>query len=441
MPALIEKNIKPICDNICVKDNTLYFANQNVTELAEKYGTPLYLMDEDKIRANCRRIKNAMNKNFGDKSEVLFASKACCFKKIYGIMADENMFCDCVSCGEIYTALSAGFKAEHILFHSNNKTDEDICFAVDNGVYALVCDCKEELERASEIALEKGKAQNVLIRLTPGIDPHTFEAVATGKIDSKFGFGIQTGAGEEAVKLALELKGIRLLGFHCHLGSQIFESDVYLQGMDIMVGFISDMQRKYGYKTEILDIGGGFGVRYTVEDAEIDIPEMVDEIGDKIHSLVKKHGIEMPRIFTEPGRSIVADAGMTLYTVGSVKDIPEYRTYVSIDGGMTDNVRYAMYQSKYTFYNASRVSTDRSMKCTVAGRCCESGDLLGEGVLLPEETKRGDILAVATTGAYNYSMSSNYNRIPKPPIVMLKDGESYTAVKRQSYEDMMTLEL
>lgn len=426
-----------ICDNLDVSaDGRLLFGGRDTVGLAEKYGTPLFLMDEERLRHNCRLYVNAVNRHFGEGAKVLYASKASSFKRIYEIINEEGMGCDVVSSGEIYTASLAGFPLENAYFHSNNKTDADIEYAIASGIGYFVVDNEEELFAIDRIAGEKGKVQNILFRLTPGIDPHTYAAVATGKVDSKFGSAIETGQAEEITRLALSLKNVHLCGFHCHVGSQVFDSDVYLRASEIMLGFIADMQEKLGLKTEILDLGGGYGVRYTEDDPTINIEKNIGQVAKHIKSCVKKLGIDMPSIRFEPGRSIVADTTLTLYTVGTVKRIPGYKNYVSVDGGMTDNPRFALYGSKYTVASAGKLNESPALSCSVVGRCCESGDIIAEGVRLPESTKRGDIIAVLTTGAYNYSMSSNYNRVARPPIIMVRGDEDYVAVRRESLEDI-----
>ena len=425
-----------ICDNITVKHNNLYFADVNVCDMAKKYGTPLYLMDEERIRRNCRIYVNAMCKYFGDNAKALYASKAASFKRIYEIIREEGMGIDVVSSGEIYTALKAGFDLSEAYFHSNNKTDEDIEYAINNGIGYFVVDNEEELNVINTVAEHKGIIQPVLLRLTPGIDPHTYEAINTGKVDSKFGSAIETGQAEKITVLSISCKNIKLVGFHCHFGSLVFDSDVYMAASEIMLDFIADMKNKYGFETEILDIGGGYGVRYTENDPVIDIDANIKQVSEKIKSHCAKLNISVPAIRMEPGRSIVADAGMTLYTAGTVKIIPGYKSYVSIDGGMTDNPRFALYKSSYTLFAANKMNEECDFECSVVGRCCESGDIIQENVKLPSSVTRGDIIAVLTTGAYNYSMSSNYNRIGKPPVVMLSNGKDYIAVKRETLEDI-----
>lgn len=431
-----------ICNNLSVSSRGhLLFGGRDTLELIQKYGSPLYLMDEERIRANARTYVKAMREHFPEGSHPLFASKAASFKQIYRIIAGEGMGTDVVSAGEIYTARAAGFDLSLAYFHGNNKTDADLRYALECGVGCIVADCREELDVIDRIAAEMGKKQKILIRLTPGIDPHTYEAVATGKVDSKFGSAIETGAAEEIALHALSKKNLDLYGFHCHVGSQVFDSEVYLAASDIMLAFVAKMQKVHGFMTRELNLGGGYGVRYTEKDPSIDIAENIALVAKELNKTAKGLGIELPCILMEPGRSIVADAGMTLYTVGSVKRIPGYKNYVSVDGGMPDNPRYALYGSSYTVEIANRMNEKKDFACTVAGRCCESGDILQENVLLPSTVCRGDILAVLTTGAYNYSMASNYNRIPRLPIVMVNGAEDYLAVKRESFEDLIRNEI
>lgn len=432
-----------ICKNVGVNDkNHLTFAGQDTLDLAAKYGTPLYLMDEDRIRENCRVYKTAFEKYFAGNGKPLFASKANCFKRVYEIMAEEDFGIDVVSSGEIYTALKAGYDIKNAYFHSNNKTDWDIEYAMKNGIGYFVVDNIEEMNAIDIEAKKQGKVQQVLLRLTPGIDTHTYAAVQTGQVDSKFGSAIETGQAEEITLLTLAKDNVELVGFHCHLGSQIFEEDVFERGAQIMLEFIAQMKEKHGYMAKQLDLGGGYGVRYTEKDPVLDIDAKIGEVAARIKTTCEELGIEMPEIHMEPGRSIVGDAGMTLYTTGTVKRIPGYKNYVSIDGGMPDNPRFALYGSAYTCYAAGRMAEERDMECSIVGRCCESGDIIQEHVMVPSDVCRGDIIAVLTTGAYNYSMASNYNRIGRPPIVMVKnDGTSYVAVKRESLEDLVKNDL
>ena len=426
-----------ISSNISVLENGhLAFAGQDTVALAQKYGTPLYLFDEARIRSNMRMYKTAFAKYFPAGSRPFYASKACSFRQIYRIAAEEEIGIDVVSSGEIYTALSAGFDLKNACFHSNNKTDEDIRYAIENGIGCFAADNAEEIRAIEREAAAAGIVQEVMLRLTPGIDPHTYDAVATGKVDSKFGSAIETGQAEELTAYTLRQPHIKLTGFHCHVGSMVFGEDVYERAAAIMLGFIRDMRDRYGFTAENLDMGGGYGVRYTQADPQIDIPACLERLAAEMTRLCAELGIDMPKISMEPGRSIAADAGMTLYTVGTLKKIPGYKNYVSVDGGMTDNPRYALYGSKYSCYTANKMTEEASFKASLVGRCCESGDIVQPDVLFPQSIQRGDIEAVCTTGAYNYSMASNYNRVARPAIVMLRDGQSYVAVRRESLADI-----
>ncbi len=426
-----------LCENVEIRDNELFFASQKVSLLAEKYGTPLYLMDEDRIRERIRAFQTAVRKTFGEKGGVLYASKAASFKRIYEIMKEEGMGIDVVSSGEIFTALKASFPLENAYFHSNNKTDEDISFAIEKGVGFFVVDNKEELFAIDNEAKKRGIVQNILLRITPGIDPHTYAAVATGKVDSKFGSAIKTGAAEEILKFALSCESVNTVGFHCHVGSQVFDSEVFLLTAEVMLKFVADMKEKYNFNCQKLDLGGGFGVPYLPEQPTLNIEEVIAQTGFFIKEKIKDLNLEMPEILFEPGRSIVADSGMTVYKVGSVKKIPEFRNYVSVDGGMADNIRYCLYGSRYSFLPTNISKNEKQMNATVVGRCCESGDILGVDISLSENIKRGDYLAVLTTGAYNYSMASNYNRIPKLPVIMVNGEDDYVAVKGETLEDII----
>ena len=306
---------------------------------------------------------------------------------------------------------------------------------MDNGVGTFVVDNAEELSAISLEAEKRGLTQRILLRITPGIDPHTHRAIMTGNVDSKFGSAIVTGQAMDMVKLALNTKNVDLAGLHCHIGSQIFDIEPFSDAADIMVRFIADIEKECGYTVRELNLGGGLGVRYTEFDREIDYAYAIRQIAEVVTTFCEKNGVKMPKVILEPGRSLVAAAGATLYTVGSVKNIPDFRTYVSVDGGMPDNPRYALYQSQYTALIANRANEERTLRATIAGRCCESGDLLGENMDI-QNAKRGDILAVLVTGAYNHSMASNYNRLPRPPIVMVKDGAARVAVRRETFEDL-----
>lgn len=427
-----------ICDNISVsKEGHLLFAGQDTVELAKKYGTPVYLMDEDKIREKCRMYKKAFEENFGKSAVPLYASKANCFKRIYEIMAEEGMGIDVVSSGEIYTAVKAGYDLSKAYFHSNNKTDGDIAYAMDNNIGYFVADNIEEVKVIEAEAAKRGIKQKILLRLTPGIDPHTYEAIATGNVDSKFGTAIETGQAETIALETIKMPHIDLRGFHCHVGSQVFTEDVFERAAVVMLEFIAVMKEKHGFTALELDLGGGYGVRYTEDDPVMDVGAKVTQVAETIKSTCRRLNMEIPEIHMEPGRSIVADAGMNLYTVGTVKQIPGYKKYVSVDGGMADSPRYALYKAPCTCLTANKMNEKADFEASLVGRCCESGDILQEHVKFPESVQRYDIVAVCTTGAYHYAMSSNYNRLPKPPVIMLRGGnESYVAVKGETLEDL-----
>ncbi len=426
-----------ICSNLEIKDGVLFFGGRSTVELANKYGTPIYVMDEKTIRKNCRTYLDAMKKYFGENARPFYASKACSFKKIYNIVGSEGMGVDVVSVGEIYTAKMAGYDMKNVCFHSNSKNDYDIEFAIDNGVGCFVVDNLEELEAIDNFAAQKGIKQKILFRITPGIDTHTYEAVNTGKVDSKFGFPIETGAAMEITKIALTKKNINLAGFHCHVGSQLFDSDVFIRSAEIMLKFIAEVKNTLGYEAKELDLGGGYGVRYTEKDPVLNIEENIKQVAEYVKKLCKELNINEPAISMEPGRSIVADAGITLYKVGNVKRIEGYKNYVAIDGGMGDNPRYALYESEYTVVAAEKANEECNFTCDLVGRFCESGDIIQPSIKLPESVKRGDLIAVLTTGAYNYSMASNYNRIPKLPVIMVNGEDDYVAVKGETLEDII----
>ena len=428
-------------DNMKILQNGhLSFGGADVVELAEKYGTPLYVTDEAKIRSNFREYRAAVEKYFGKESLPLYASKALCYKDIYRIAKDEGIGTDVVSGGELYTALSVGFPSDKIYFHGNNKTEAEIGYALDNNIGGFVVDNFEELEYLNQQAEKRNKLQSILLRLSPGIDPHTHRAVVTGNVDSKFGVAIETGQALEFVKKAIECKNLVLEGIHCHIGSQIFDKFPFTDAAKNMLDFAVEVKNKLGFTFKKVNLGGGIGVRYTEKHPTVSIDEIFSEVKNELDKMVSERGLESPIFLFEMGRYCVANAGMTLYTVGSFKQITGYKNYVCIDGGMPDNPRYALYQSEYTVYNASRINLPRNITASIAGRCCESGDLIGEDMQI-QEFQRGDILAVAVTGAYNYSMASHYNRIPKPAMVSVNNGIDKLVIKRETYEDILKNEL
>lgn len=418
----------------------LTFSGYDTTALAKEYGTPLMLMDEMIVRSRCQEYKTAMEQYLPVGSRPLYASKALSIKRMYEIMAEENMGIDVVSSGELYTAVRAGFPMENAFFHGNSKTDRDICFAMEHGIGYFVCDNIDELETIDREAGKRGIRQKILLRLSPGIDPHTHEKINTGRVDCKFGAAIATGQAEALTLRALSKENVSLEGFHCHVGSQIFDHEPFCDAAVIMLEYVAHIRDMCGYTAPILNLGGGMGVPYISEDPTIHYGTNIRNIGLLIEETCCRLNLNPPAILMEPGRSIVADAGLTLYSVTTVKEIPGFRTYVSVDGGMADNPRYTLYQAEYTILPANRMQDPNEIVCTVAGCCCESGDILQENVSLPKSV-RGDLLAVLTTGAYNYSMASNYNRLPRPPIVILGENGPYTAVRRETYDDLLIYDL
>lgn len=408
----------------------------DTVELAQTYQTPLYVMDEAKIRETCRMYRESFQKYYNGQGMPLYASKAFSCKEICRIVNEEGLGLDVVSGGELYTALQAGFPAEKIHFHGNNKTAEEIEFALDSNVGHFVADNLTELELLNRLAGEKGKKAGVLLRVKPGVDAHTHQFIRTGQIDSKFGFALETGEALAAAKEAAVLENIELRGVHCHIGSQIFDVAPFVLAAEIMIGFIRQIRDETGIELRELNLGGGFGIKYVDTDTPPLYDSYLQSVSDAVHQKCKEYGLPVPFIFIEPGRSIVGEAGITLYHVGNVKEIPGVRTYVSIDGGMGDNPRYALYQSSYTVVAANKADLPGGKKMTVAGKCCESGDLIQENVMLPDLVP-GDVLAVLSTGAYNYSMASNYNRIPRPAVVMVKDGSPRVIIRRETFEDLV----
>ena len=405
-------------------------------ELKEQYGSPLYVMDEDLIRKTCRTYVNAMQKYYDGNGMVLYASKAFSCRYMCRIAKEEGMGLDVVSGGELYTAIKADFPMEKVYFHGNNKTREELVMAVDNGVGTVVVDNVYELEALNQIAGEKGKIVRIMFRIKPGIDAHTHSFIRTGQIDSKFGVALETGEAMEVYKKAAAMEHVKIAGLHCHIGSQIFDRAPFEEAARVMMNFAADLYEETGVKIEELNLGGGYGIKYVPEDRPVDYDKYIETISEIVKSAAKERNLPLPKILMEPGRSIVGPAGITLYTVGGKKEIPGVRTYVSVDGGMGDNPRYIMYQSAYDAVVANKANEEKTQAVTIAGKCCESGDLLIEGIRLPE-IEVGDTLAVLATGAYNYSMASNYNRIPRLPVIMVSAGEAKVAVRRETYEDLI----
>ena len=423
------------CLNVNEK-NHLTIGGADTLELAKKFGTPVIVYDENEIRKNCRAFVSSVEDNYGGNGLVLYASKAFSCKEMYRLVNSENMGVDVVSGGELYTALSTGFPAEKIYFHGNNKKYDEIEYAVDSGVGRIVVDNLTELETLNKIACEKGKKVGIMFRIKPGIDAHTHNFIRTGQIDSKFGLALETGEAMQGVKEALKMEHIELKGLHCHIGSQIFDIDPFELAAQVMLKFMKNIKDETGVVLSELNLGGGFGIKYLVDDKPQPYTEYMRRVAKTVKASAEEYGLPVPFILIEPGRSVVGAAAVTLYTVGAVKHIPEVRTYVSIDGGMGDNPRYILYQSSYKVVCANKMNEEKTLTATVAGKCCESGDLIQENVKLPQ-VEPGDTLAVLSTGAYNYSMASNYNRIPRPPVVMVKDGEARLIIKGESYEDLV----
>lgn len=423
------------CLNVNEKGH-LEIGGCDTIDLAEKYGTPLYVVDENEIRKNCRAFVKSIEDNYNGHGTVAYASKAFSCMEMYRICKQENMSIDTVSAGEIYTALKAGFPAERIYFHGNNKTLNEIEFALDNNVGRIVVDNLTELEKIEKAAEKRNITAKIMFRIKPGIDAHTHSFIRTGQIDSKFGLALENGEAMVGVKRALALKNVELCGLHCHIGSQIFDISPFELAAEVMMDFIAKIKEETGAEIKELNLGGGFGIKYTGEDKPAPYSDYMNRVAAVIKKKAEEHSMELPFIIIEPGRSIAGAAGITLYTVGAVKEIENVRTYVSIDGGMTDNPRYILYQSTYEILCANKANEPKTEKITLAGKCCESGDLIQENAMI-QKVVPGDTIAVLSTGAYNYSMASNYNRIGRPAVVMTNNGESRIIVNRESFEDLV----
>lgn len=421
-------------------ENHLVIGKNDTVELAREYGTPLYVLDEDLVRENCRTYKNAMDKYYDGKGLVLYANKALCTLFTCRVAAEEGLGLDVVSGGELYTAVKANFPMEKVCFHGNNKTAEELEMAVENGVGHIIVDNIYELEQLDTIAAKRGKVQKIMFRIKPGVDAHTHSFIQTGQIDSKFGVALENGEAFEIIEKASKMANVKVTGVHCHIGSQIFDIAPFLKAAEVMMNFIGDLKDKLGLEIDELNLGGGYGIRYVENDDPIEYDEYIKHVSETVKTVAEKRGVKLPFIFMEPGRSIVASAGITLYTVGGVKDIKNVRKYISVDGGMCDNPRYIMYESEYTAVIANNANAKPCETVTIAGKCCESGDILLKDAKMPE-IKVGDTLAVLATGAYNYSMASNYNRIPRPAMVAVSNGNAKLVVKRESYEDLIRNDL
>ena len=416
----------------------LEIGGADCVDLVQKFGTPLYVFDEAYIRKMMRVYRDVLKNQYDGNGMVLYASKAFSCQAIYAIAKQENIGVDVVSGGELFTALKAGFPAEKIYMHGNNKLDYEIGEALDAGIGCIVADAYSEIDKIDEQAKRRGIVQEILLRINPGVEAHTHAFVQTATTDSKFGFSISDGTAEAVTAYALQKKNVRLMGYHCHIGSQIFEKESFVLAVQKCMQFILEMKQKHQFITKKLNLGGGFGIWYTDEDRKISAEgyaEYVEAMVETVKCTAKENGLELPFLLIEPGRSIVGEAGITLYTVGAIKNIPGVKKYIAVDGGMFDNPRYALYQSKYTPVLANRALEEATEIVSIAGKCCESGDLIAVNVSLPQ-VKSGDILAVLSTGAYNYSMAMNYNRNLIPPCVLVYNGEAEYIVKPQSYADI-----
>lgn len=418
-----------------VEGNELYVGGLKASALSKEYGTPLYVIDEELVRSNCRRYYDAMKcEERGNR--VTYAGKAFINMSMCNLVNEENLYLDVVSGGELYTAYKAGFPLERIYFHGNNKSDYEIDLGVRLGIGRFIVDNIHELEVLNSIAQEYGRVQKVYLRITPGVEAHTHEYIKTGQLDSKFGFPVIGDTVYDAIKRAMELEYIELNGLHCHIGSQIFDLEPFEDTTEIMLNLINDIKETLGYEIKELDLGGGFGIYYTEGDKPKEIEEYCSVIINKADEICRKLNMNVPILSIEPGRSIVGNAGLTLYTVGAIKEIPNIRKYVSVDGGMSDNIRPALYSANYESLIANRVFDNSKEIVTVAGKCCESGDVLLNSIEMPR-METGDILAIMSTGAYGHSMANNYNRIPKAAVVSVSNGISKVMCKRETYEDLL----
>ena len=404
-------------------------------KLAKDFNTPLYVIDEELVRQNCRLFRDGFSKN-GIDTEVIYASKAFLNMAICKVIEEEGLSLDVVSGGELYTAIKADFPVQKIYFHGNNKTAQELEMAIAAGIGRIVVDNGQELELIEKICQGLNKSVDILFRVNPGVEAHTHAFIQTSKNDSKFGESIFSEKIGFIIERIMDSEHVKLKGLHCHIGSQIFEEESFYSVANIMLEFIATLKSNHGFITEELNLGGGFGVYYSHGDKPIDIKSSLQNILEQIRDQASSLNIKVPKLMIEPGRAIVANAGTTLYEVGAIKRTYGGREYIFVDGGMTDNPRTALYDAKYDAIIADKAGSEGNTLYTIAGKCCESGDIIIKDIKLPE-TKKGDIVAILSTGAYNYSMSSNYNRIPRPAVIFVKDGIAKVAVKRESYEDIL----
>ena len=416
------------------RDKNLYIGGCDMTELAKKYSTPLYVIDEDTLRSVCRDYKKAFERY--PHTRMMYASKALCTTAISKLLDSEGFGFDTVSIGEIYTVLKAGISLDKVLFNGNNKTEEELDFAIKNGIGRISVDNFAEVDLISKVGGRYNKVIDVLLRITPGIECHTHEYIQTGQLDSKFGFDLSQ-IDDVITKIITEHQNIRIRGLHAHIGSQIFEPQCFHDEIEVLIKEISRVDEKFNIKLDELNIGGGLGVKYTEGDNPPSINEVADVIIDSLEKHTEIYGTEPPTLFLEPGRSIICTSGVTLYTIGSMKQVPNMTKYVTVDGGMADNPRPSMYQAEYVADVANDAEGREKEKVTIAGRFCESGDILIKDITLPK-LETGDTLCVYNTGAYNYSMASNYNRVEKSAMVLVKDGKSDIIVYRETLDDLIS---
>lgn len=420
-----------------IKDDILYISNVSCLELVENYGTPLYVMNEELIRAKCREYKE----HFIDKGfKVCYAGKAFLTMYMCKIIEEEGLDLDVVSGGELYTAIKAGFPMERIYFHGNNKTVEEIEMAVKYGVGKIVVDNFYEIKNLENECKKQNKVQNILLRVSPGIDAHTHEYIKTAGIDTKFGFTIIEDKLKIAIDRVLKSSFMKLVGIHCHIGSQIFETKPFREEAYSLILIMKEIKEEYDYTIEELNLGGGFGIYYSNGDDPLTIEEICDNLTNYYLEETKLANIEMPTLAIEPGRSIVGEAGTTLYRLGAIKEIEGIKKYISVDGGMGDNIRPALYNAKYECAIANRMTKGERENVTISGKYCESGDIILENFLL-NSPKSNDILAVFSTGAYCFSMASQYNKNPVPSVVFVRDKKHRISYKRLSYEEMLLNEI
>jgi len=421
------------------KQGHLCVGGCDVVVLAKEFGTPLYLFDESTLRRTCREFKDGFGRYYPD-TLLVYASKAFLNRALALIFKEEGLGLDVVSGGELSIAQSVDFPPDKVYFHGNNKTPEELNLALDWGVGRIVVDSFHELEMLDKLAKKRGIDQNILLRLTPGVDPHTHQYTTTGTIESKFGFALATGQAEEAVNQALSASNLNLLGFHFHLGSPISEIRPYELAIELVLRFARGMSQKFSFDLGELDIGGGFAIPYTLDSKVPTIADYAQAVIGKLDSLISELGLSHPRLIIEPGRAIVGQAGVALYKVGAIKEIPGIRRYVCVDGGISDNVRPALYGAKYEALVANKALKAAGKAATIAGKLCESGDILARDVNLAA-VRPGDIIAIPVCGAYSIPMASNYNAMPRPAIVMVKNGRARLIRRRETYQDLMRLDL